>query len=198
MYTDDVSPPICDRLQKQHDVSHRRSSFESSDEIKGFEKPYHFSLSRVFESCVENDECFSPGQVDTAHYVIPNTTHQPKSFDSPLLSPLTIDTKLPLWMSSPSIHIEADDEIGSLYPTHTRFNSETSEATTPSTSKSDGSTALGNLTKNFISFLIANNKTIDLNEACKRLNIQKRQIYDITNVLEGIDLIKKKEKNHIV
>jgi hypothetical protein len=39
--------------------------------------------------------------------------------------------------------------------------------------------------------------TLDLNAAVKELNVQKRRIYDITNVLEGIGLIEKRSKNHI-
>jgi len=38
---------------------------------------------------------------------------------------------------------------------------------------------------------------LDLNEAATSLGVQKRRIYDITNVLEGIGLIEKKSKNHI-
>jgi hypothetical protein len=41
------------------------------------------------------------------------------------------------------------------------------------------------------------NKTVDLNDAAIRLNVQKRRIYDITNVLEGIGLIEKTVKNKI-
>ncbi len=40
--------------------------------------------------------------------------------------------------------------------------------------------------------------TIDLNEAAAQLNVQKRRIYDITNVLEGIGLIEKQGKNHVM
>jgi len=38
---------------------------------------------------------------------------------------------------------------------------------------------------------------IDLNEAVQKLKVQKRRIYDITNVLEGIGLIQKSGKNGI-
>lgn len=38
---------------------------------------------------------------------------------------------------------------------------------------------------------------VDLNEAAVQLNVQKRRIYDITNVLEGIGLIEKRSKNVI-
>lgn len=39
--------------------------------------------------------------------------------------------------------------------------------------------------------------TLDLNAAARELQVQKRRIYDITNVLEGIGLIEKRTKNHI-
>ena len=39
--------------------------------------------------------------------------------------------------------------------------------------------------------------SLDLNRAAERLGVQKRRIYDITNVLEGIGLIEKTSKNHI-
>lgn len=38
---------------------------------------------------------------------------------------------------------------------------------------------------------------IDLNEAMQTLNVQKRRIYDITNVLEGIGYVEKIQKNII-
>lgn len=38
---------------------------------------------------------------------------------------------------------------------------------------------------------------MDLNKAAEVLKVQKRRIYDITNVLEGIHLIKKKSKNNV-
>lgn len=38
---------------------------------------------------------------------------------------------------------------------------------------------------------------VDLNWAAEVLKVQKRRIYDITNVLEGIQLITKKSKNNI-
>jgi transcription factor E2F3 len=54
------------------------------------------------------------------------------------------------------------------------------------------------LTKKFIE-LIRNseNCTIDLNLAVEELGVQKRRIYDITNVLEGINYVEKIQKNMI-
>jgi len=40
--------------------------------------------------------------------------------------------------------------------------------------------------------------TLDLNEAALVLRVQKRRIYDITNVLEGIGLVTKISKNKVI
>lgn len=39
------------------------------------------------------------------------------------------------------------------------------------------------------------NFVLDINEATRELGVQKRRIYDITNVLEGIGYIQKIHKN---
>lgn len=58
--------------------------------------------------------------------------------------------------------------------------------------------SLGELTRNFIDFIIKNGEDkIDLNYVSEQLNVKKRRIYDITNVLEGIGYIKKLQKNQI-
>lgn len=76
-----------------------------------------------------------------------------------------------------------------------------SESDTELRSPSDKSrydTSLGLLTKKFVTLLkSAPGGVLDLNGAAERLGVQKRRIYDITNVLEGIDLIEKKSKNNI-
>jgi len=54
------------------------------------------------------------------------------------------------------------------------------------------------LTKKFVNLIAeAQEGTLDLNSAADTLGVQKRRIYDITNVLEGIGLIEKKSKNNI-
>lgn len=59
-------------------------------------------------------------------------------------------------------------------------------------SKGRHENSLGELTKKFISLIqCAEGKCIDLNDAVDQLHVQKRRIYDITNVLEGIGLIEK-------
>ncbi|KAG9443006.1 hypothetical protein H6P81_018860 [Aristolochia fimbriata] len=58
--------------------------------------------------------------------------------------------------------------------------------------------SLGLLTKKFISLIQqAEDGSLDLNQAAEDLEVQKRRIYDITNVLEGIGLIEKTLKNRI-
>ncbi|XP_022766988.1 transcription factor E2FA-like isoform X2 [Durio zibethinus] len=58
--------------------------------------------------------------------------------------------------------------------------------------------SLGLLTKKFINLIKhSEDGILDLNKAAETLEVQKRRIYDITNVLEGIGLIEKKLKNRI-
>ncbi|RLN62923.1 hypothetical protein BBJ29_008793 [Phytophthora kernoviae] len=58
--------------------------------------------------------------------------------------------------------------------------------------------SLGILTKRFVELIQhAPSKDLDLNTAAESLGVQKRRIYDITNVLEGIGLIEKTSKNNI-
>jgi transcription factor E2F3 len=59
--------------------------------------------------------------------------------------------------------------------------------------------SLGVLTQKFVQLINEQSMAgaVDLNVAAEALGVQKRRIYDITNVLEGIGLIEKKSKNHI-
>ncbi|CAL9687216.1 unnamed protein product [Knipowitschia caucasica] len=73
----------------------------------------------------------------------------------------------------------------------------------PHTPKSPGErtrydTSLGLLTKKFVNLIAESpDGVLDLNWATEVLEVQKRRIYDITNVLEGVQLIRKKSKNNI-
>ncbi|KAF2896046.1 hypothetical protein ILUMI_10139 [Ignelater luminosus] len=59
-------------------------------------------------------------------------------------------------------------------------------------------TSLGLLTKKFTALLEHSpNGVVNLNKASEELGVQKRRIYDITNVLEGIGILEKKSKNNI-
>ncbi|KAI6074137.1 Transcription factor E2F1 [Aix galericulata] len=64
--------------------------------------------------------------------------------------------------------------------------------------KSRYETSLNLTTKRFLELLSKSpDGVVDLNWAAEVLKVQKRRIYDITNVLEGIQLITKKSKNNI-
>ncbi|KAK6644852.1 hypothetical protein RUM43_001125 [Polyplax serrata] len=59
-------------------------------------------------------------------------------------------------------------------------------------------TSLGLLTRRFVTLLKDSpDGVVDLNVASETLEVQKRRIYDITNVLEGIGILEKKSKNNI-
>ncbi|KAL3379374.1 hypothetical protein AABB24_000204, partial [Solanum stoloniferum] len=76
------------------------------------------------------------------------------------------------------------------------YNAGSPSPLTPASCRYDSS--LGLLTKKFINLIKhAEDGMLDLNQAADTLEVQKRRIYDITNVLEGIGLIEKKLKNRI-
>ncbi|KAJ7987997.1 hypothetical protein DPEC_G00319050 [Dallia pectoralis] len=73
----------------------------------------------------------------------------------------------------------------------------------PSVTKSGGprirrDLSLVTLTKKFLRLmLVAPYGVIDLNDVAKNLNTRKRRVYDITNCLEGVRLIKKQSANMV-
>lgn len=98
------------------------------------------------------------------------------SFQKPSQKPLTVQTPTLL---SPANNVSIKKE--KLENNGTRYD-----------------TSLGLLTRKFIDLLQESpDGVIDLNVASTKLSVQKRRIYDITNVLEGIGLLEKKSKNNI-
>ncbi|CAN1144053.1 Transcription factor E2FA [Linum perenne] len=83
--------------------------------------------------------------------------------------------------SLPQTPVSNPDSPSTLTPAGTRYDS-----------------SLGLLTKKFVNLIkVAEDGIIDLNKAAETLEVQKRRIYDITNVLEGTGLIEKTLKNRI-
>jgi E2F/DP family winged-helix DNA-binding domain len=74
-----------------------------------------------------------------------------------------------------------------------KFQGRNSLASTPSfDTGSRYDTSLGLLTKKFVELLEeTTDGIIDLNVASVQLNVQKRRIYDVVNVLEGIGILEK-------
>lgn len=66
------------------------------------------------------------------------------------------------------------------------------------TGKGRQDNSLAVLTRKFVQLIRGEiDQTIDLNKAVDKLKVQKRRIYDITNVLEGIGYVEKLQKNMI-
>lgn len=64
----------------------------------------------------------------------------------------------------------------------------------PTSSRMENS--LYTLTKKFLILLLeSNNRKIDLNYASKKLNVHKRRIYDIVNILDGLNCLRKISTN---
>ncbi|KAM6954369.1 transcription factor E2F6 [Aplochiton taeniatus] len=62
----------------------------------------------------------------------------------------------------------------------------------------DGNLSLGKLTVRFLELLFSSaDGVLDLNEAVQNLKTRKRRIYDITNVLQGIRVIRKDSANKV-
>ncbi|XP_057973134.1 transcription factor E2FC [Malania oleifera] len=85
---------------------------------------------------------------------------------------------------------------------HVKFGAQRSNAESPNNMGEASScrydSSLGLLTKKFIDLIhISKDGSLNLNNTAAVLKVQKRRIYDITNVLEGIGLIEKTSKNHI-
>ncbi|CAN6244584.1 unnamed protein product [Urochloa humidicola] len=107
---------------------------------------------------------------------------------NPMLTPVSAKTKTSKSKAKSS-------KAGPQTPT-SNVGSPLNPATPAGTCRYDSS--LGLLTKKFISLLkAAPDGILDLNNAAETLEVQKRRIYDITNVLEGIGLIEKTLKNRI-
>ena len=65
-------------------------------------------------------------------------------------------------------------------------------------SKNRQDNSLSVLTRKFVELIKkADHCTVDLNNTVHMLKVQKRRIYDITNVLEGIGYVQKVHKNQI-
>jgi len=103
---------------------------------------------------------------------------------------------------SPSKRARSDDKSSASIPyaSHPRGSPASARVGTPSSlsQQSRFDSSLGLLTKRFVDILKETpDNSLDLNRAASKLGVQKRRIYDITNVLEGIGLLVKQGKNHV-
>jgi len=144
--------------------------------------------------------------VPLSHHIGPKTPRrQPQSRSHPPLPthPVESSAAFPTncsGISPENAVLNGKKRNNSIYtPTSTPASSAKKSRPGPSPgSMSRYDSSLGLLTRKFTNLIQASiNGAIDLNEAASQLNVQKRRIYDITNVLEGVGLIEKRSKNVI-
>ncbi|XP_020219896.1 transcription factor E2FC isoform X2 [Cajanus cajan] len=111
------------------------------------------------------------------------------------------------FLISPLVKVRTEPSIRGKHNGKTKASKNAKSGTQRPTADSPNLTAVNNcrydsslglLTKKFVSLIQdAKDGTLDLNKTAEILEVQKRRIYDITNVLEGVGLIEKTSKNHI-
>lgn len=91
-----------------------------------------------------------------------------------------------------------DDSMGGLVSANDSMGLNPGTKSSPNTPQQRYDNSLGLLTRRFVQLLKeAPMGILDLNYAASQLDVQKRRIYDITNVLEGVGLIEKNSKNNV-
>jgi len=84
------------------------------------------------------------------------------------------------WPMSPNVNLDGEEDVE------------------PAVKASRSAASLVVLTKKFIQLIkTTKDGELDLNSAAASLNVQKRRVYDIVNVLEGINIVSKTSKNRI-
>ena len=144
-------------------------------------KPVHDDVVACDSTVDENavNRFISPTKITPVP--LPQSTTTKNLLTKPLApTPLSILAATPSTVgSSPSHHATPMQQGGS------PASAGTPSSTPQSSSRYDSS--LGLLTKKFVNLLRGSaGNTLDLNRAAMELGVQKRRIYDITNVLEGI------------
>ncbi|XP_059460817.1 transcription factor E2FC isoform X2 [Corylus avellana] len=102
----------------------------------------------------------------------------------------------------PEPRIGGNHGTNSKVPKHAKSGTQKTDTESPNSLNAANNcrydSSLGLLTKKFLSLIQeAKDGILDLKHTADVLKVQKRRMYDITNVLEGIGLIEKTSKNHI-
>ncbi|XP_077575958.1 transcription factor E2F1 [Stigmatopora nigra] len=149
----------------------------------------------------------SPGNEGLHPGGVPSSTGEILLFATPQGSAdVALQDKRRPALGRPSVKRKLDLDSDHQYFCTTRPSSRCAPPSTPApprvpralTEKSRYDTSLNLTTKRFLDLLSQSaDGVVDLNWASQVLDVQKRRLYDITNVLEGIQLISKKSKNHI-
>ncbi|KAM9751843.1 LOW QUALITY PROTEIN: transcription factor E2F1 [Menidia menidia] len=147
----------------------------------------------------------SPGNEGLHPAAAPSSTGEILLFATPQ-GPADLQDKRRPALGRPPVKRKLDLDSDHQYVSTTRPSTGQAPPSTPApprvprstAEKSRYDTSLNLTTKRFLNLLSQSaDGVVDLNWASQVLDVQKRRIYDITNVLEGIQLISKKSKNHI-
>lgn len=209
---------VTPQYQQQHQPSHHhhRSSSNSHNSSSQHSSSYHHSPSMAATTTTTGS---SPATATSSHRSSKPTTpsrsqqHKSASGDPQITNYFKAVKRRPQSSLSPTPtkmakHSSSSFSGGSSSKAKTPQPSSTCSTPTSSVSSSSSKkrysegtrydTSLGLLTKKFIDLLKESaDGVVDLNIASTKLNVQKRRIYDITNVLEGIGILEKKSKNNI-
>ncbi|KAK3088358.1 hypothetical protein FSP39_018109 [Pinctada imbricata] len=186
---------VCAAILK-HDPG---KEYPSSPQILNVTSIFRQPLGTTNISSNVNHESLQIGttyQVQLQGGLTPNgPNHSPLTNIKPLLGRPQAKRKLEL---EPEILNEGFKTPAKTYKRRRTISEASPKSSKSPTEKTRYDTSLGLLTKKFVGLLkTANDGVLDLNRAAEILEVQKRRIYDITNVLEGINLIAKKSKNNI-
>ena len=157
--------------------------------------PWHHSINTFksgtpFRVSIDQERCHPvlPVLCDSQRPTLPPLIHS--------IGPLAVPWPTPGVLPRPQ---PATAPLGSsLNPGSLASASSTGLAPGPTGGTGRYDNSLGLLTRRFVQLLRDSpDGTVDLNFAAGQLEVQKRRIYDITNVLEGIGMIEKKGKNNV-
>jgi len=170
-----------------------------------------FSTTLARQNFAQNLESVQPAFQNSSNILKPdvslgfsanNLPNSPENLNPPLIRPakrrLNLDDAN-LWCNKQVIK-KANTNYLPCKPNVTKSKKKTSkkESVNSPAEKSRYDTSLSLLTRRFIELMDNSPQgIIDLNKAAQVLSVQKRRIYDITNVLEGIKLIEKQSKNNV-
>lgn len=202
-----VTPQYHQPQQQQHQSHHHSSSSTSSNSHNSSQhSSYHHHHSPSASAAGSSSSATSSTAYHHAKPMTPSRTglHQPhksSSGDPQITNYFKAVKRRPQSSLSPT-PAKIAKQSSTKTPSST-CSTPTSSVSSSSSKKrySEGTrydTSLGLLTKKFIDLLKeSTDGVVDLNIASTKLNVQKRRIYDITNVLEGIGILEKKSKNNI-
>lgn len=203
--------PQPQQLQQQQQSHHHHSSSSTSSNSHNSSSQQHSSFSRHQSPSASGSGTSRSNTTTTTNHAkqtTPNRTaglhqqHKSASGDPQITNYFkAVKRRAPQPSISPP-PAKLAKQSSSKQPSST-CSTPTSSVSSSSSKKrySEGTrydTSLGLLTKKFVDLLKeSSDGVVDLNIASTKLNVQKRRIYDITNVLEGIGILEKKSKNNI-